>query len=220
MRASLLLFLAFLVSAGCATPSITSEGLVATRSNQLDEVYLRPNADFSAHRRVVIDAVPVQFRSDWLTRRHAYNRLQEPYPPYQDPQATARDLGAITQAGLAEAFAARGYEVVRAPGPGVLQISARITELFINAPDRLSSSMRATLTRDAGQATLSLEARDPGGVLLARIEHHGIAREVTRLSVADDASNRLWLDTMLRRWAVNCAAQFGASRRTEISLAR
>ena len=62
----------FLISAGCATPPATSDGLVAARSSMLDELYLRPNADLSAYRRVVIDAVPVQFRSDYLSQRHGW----------------------------------------------------------------------------------------------------------------------------------------------------
>src|SRR6266545_4624477 len=47
-----------------ATPP-TYEGLVSVRSWNLDELYLRPNADLASYRKVVIDPVQVRFREDW-----------------------------------------------------------------------------------------------------------------------------------------------------------
>jgi len=41
------------------------EGLVAVRSWNLDEVTLRPNADLAAYRKVLIDPVRAEVRSDW-----------------------------------------------------------------------------------------------------------------------------------------------------------
>src|SRR5437016_14484656 len=75
-----------LAAAGCATPEgakpATNEGLVPVHSANVDELYLRPNADLSGYRRVLIDPVSVEFPRDWLTQRHAYNRIQAPsvYP--------------------------------------------------------------------------------------------------------------------------------------------
>ena len=70
-----------------------------------------------------------------------------------------------------------------------------------------------TFTRDAGQATLLLEARDAvTGTLLARVVHHGIAREISRINPASDVSNRFWFDTLFRRWAADCIAEFEAGR--------
>jgi hypothetical protein len=37
--------------------------------------------------------------------------------------------------------------------------------------------------------------------------HRGIAREVARINLASDTSNRMWLDTMLWRWAANSVAE-------------
>jgi hypothetical protein len=70
-----------------------------------------------------------------------------------------------------------------------------------------------TFTRDAGQATLVLEARDAvTGALLARVMHHGIAREISRINTAGDVSNRFWFDTLFKRWAADCIAEFEAGR--------
>src|SRR5260370_1151094 len=146
MRARFCLCLAF-VAAGCAAPLATSpEGLVPVSSSKVDEFYVRPNADLAGYRKVFIEPVPVQFRSDYESQRHGLNYLlaQPMYHPYQDAETLAADMAGLMQASLADAFRAARYDVVAAPGPGVLRVSAKISELFINAPDRLSSSVRTT----------------------------------------------------------------------------
>jgi len=122
------------------------------------------------------------------------------------------------QADLADAFRAAGYEPVAVAGPGVLRVSAKVDELFVNAPERLFTARQAT--RDAGQAKLSLEVRDSvSGMVLARVEHFVIAREALRVNPADDVSNRMWMDVAFRRFASNCVGAFGAARRTAVTLA-
>lgn len=221
MRALICLCLA-LVATGCAVlPSTSPDGLVAVASSKVDELYLRPNSDIAGYRKVLLDPVPVQFRADYLSQRHGLNYLlaQPMYRPYQDADAVAADMANLMQASLADAFKSRGYEVVAAPGPGVLRVSARISELFINAPDRLSSSVARTFNRDTGQAILSLEARDAvSGSILARVIHRNIVREVRRFNMADDSTNRFWFETAFRRWAANVIGEFGSSHRTAVSL--
>ena len=208
---------------GCATqPMVTPDGLVSERSTKFDELYLRPNADLSAYRRALIEPVPVKFAKDYLTRQHGLNHLlaQPLDKPYQDPDAVAQDMAAVMQAALRDAFRAAHYEIVDAPAPGALRISARVDELYINAPDEMSSSVKATLNRDTGQATLSLDAVDSTtGQVLARVVHRTIVREATRANLADDTTNRFWLETAFRRWASSVATEFGAPRRVQVSLA-
>jgi uncharacterized protein DUF3313 len=211
-----------LIIAGCATQPPTADGLVFAPTGKFDEMYLRPNADLPAYRRVLIEPVPVKFRSDYLTQRHGSNALlAEPrYKPYQDTASVAQDFSALMQASLIDAFRAANYEIVEAAGPGVLRISARIDELFINAPDRLSSSVRATFNRDTGQATLSLEATDAvSAAVLARVIHRNLVREATRANVADDTTNRFWFETAFRRWAANVTTELAAVQPSAVSAA-
>ena len=56
--------LAFCVVAFVAAPSqaasqATQDGLVSVRSWNLDELYLRPNADLASYRKIMIDPVQV-----------------------------------------------------------------------------------------------------------------------------------------------------------------
>lgn len=220
MRALFTLAVLLTIS-GCAEqPVVTSDGLVSEHSGKFDELYLRPNGDLLAYRRVLVEPVPVKFRNDYLSRQHGYNALlaQPLHKPYQDPEAIAQDMSALMQARLVDAFRAANYQVVDERGPGVLRISARIDELYINAPDEMSSTVRATFNRDTGQGTFSLEAADSvTGNVLARIINRKIVREVARANLANDTTNRFWLETAFQRWAKDVATEFGAARRTQVS---
>lgn len=219
MRALLVLAL-LLGIAACATESkVTSDGLRSEQSGKFDELYVRPNAALSAYRRVFIEPVPVQLASDFVTRRHGLNHLlaQPLHKPYQDPEALAQDLSTLMHSSLVDAFRAANYEIVEERGPGVLRIAARIDELYINAPDQMSSTVRATVNRDTGQGTFSLEAADSAtGNVLARVINRKIVREVTRANLANDTTNRFWLETAFRRWAKDVTTEFGAAH-TQVS---
>jgi hypothetical protein len=219
MRA--LFTLVVLLVAACATETKTTDGLVSVPSSKFDDLYLRPQADLSTYRAVLIEPVAVKFRSDFLTRKHGYNHLlaQPLHKPYQDPDSLAQDLASLMQASLVDAFRRANYEIAATPGPGVLRIAARIDELYVNAPDEMSSSVRVAFNRDTGQALLLLNASDSvSGDMLARIAHLNIVREVTRANLADDTTNRFWFETAFRRWAGSVTDAFGTSRRTTVSL--
>ncbi len=217
LRAFFVLCVAVLGAAACAaqpqTPSEGArEGLVAVQSRNLDELYLRPNADLAAYRKVLIDPVRAEIRGDWLKNLNYTRNVSRRVGP-DDAQRIAADMASTLESTLAETYKARGYEIAAAPEPGVLRVSTRIADLYVNAPDRFSPWTVKTFTRDAGQATLLLEARDAvGGTLLARVVHHGIAREISRINMAGDVSNRFWFEVLFRRWTADCIAEFEAGR--------
>jgi hypothetical protein len=208
---------AVLGGAACAAePQAASqpagEGLVAVQSRNLDELYLRPNVDLAGYRKVLIDPVRAEVRSDWQKNLN-YSRNVSRWVGPDDAKRTAAEAAASLESIVTQTFKERGYEIATAPEPGVLRLSARIADLYVNAPDRYSPWTVKTFTRDAGQATLVLEARDAvTGALLARVVHHGTAREISRINPASDVSNRFWFDTLFRRWAADCIAEFEAGR--------
>ena len=188
------------------------EGLVALQSWNLDELYLRPNAELAGYRKVLIDPVRAEVSSDWLKNLN-YTRNVSRWVGPDDAKRMAAEAAASLESILAETFKARGYEIATAAEPGVLRLSPSIADLYVNAPDRYSPWNTKTFTRDAGQATLVLEARDAvSGALLARVLHHGTAREISRINPASDVSNRFWFDTLFKRWASDCITEFEAGR--------
>ena len=217
LRAFFIPCVAVLGAAACATqPQAPSramdEGLVAVQSRNLDELYLRPNADLAGYRKVLIEPVRAEIRSDWQKNLN-YTRNVSRWVGPDDAKRIAADAAASLENILAETYKARGYEIAAAAEPGVLRLTASIADLYVNAPDRYSPWTVKTFTRDAGQATLVLEARDAvTGALLARVVHHAIAREISRINAATDVSNRFWFETLFNRWAADCIAEFEAGR--------
>lgn len=188
------------------------DGLIPVESRWLDQLRLHPDADLAGYRKIVIDPVQVEFRDDWLKNMNYRTRDPSRWLGKDDARRIAEDAAAGLRDSVAEAFKARGYEIVAAPESGVLRLSLSATDLDVFAPDRLSPWRTKTFTRDAGQATLLLEARDAvSGTLLGRVVHHGRAQQMGRLERATDVSNRFWFDTLFGRWAANCVAAFEAS---------
>jgi hypothetical protein len=205
-----------------AADAATSDGLVSVRSWNVDELYLRPRADLSAYRSVVIDPVQVSFRKDW-------NR------EFQDPHASLRrlsqdDVRRISdetatglQNALADAFRAKGYTIATVPGPGVLRLSPTLTNVYVNAvEDMYQGGTTRSFTKDAGEATLLLDVRDSAnGALLGRVVDRRTAQEtkgqfaqhqdVTR---SPRVTSNFWMEDLFRKWSGICVQELGETRRS------
>lgn len=181
---------------------------VRRASASLDAVYVRPYAEPRAYRKVFVAPVTVSLRSGEVGQRPAYNPRPGGYLASEDPELLRVAMAEAVHRSLVEAFTAAGYEIVGAPEADSLHVEARASDLFINAPESLSSSPQKMLVREFGDARLLLEARDArSGVVLERISHHAIARSGTALAAADDVLNRMAFDALFRRWAEKCAAE-------------
>lgn len=222
-RTALLALLFSGLTAGCATapseapqaPKAGADGLVGVSSGRVDQLYVRPGSDIAGYRKVLLDPVVVELNSDWAKQRHGSNyRIQPIYPRYKDADEVTRETAAAVSTSLAKAFRASGFEVVETPASDVMRVSAKVSDLFINAPDIVSPGYTKNATRDAGDAYLALDARDStNGKALAKVQHHAIARETPRGSVANDPANTLWMETLFQRWADNCATEIALAQR-------
>lgn len=200
-----LFFVSALVAGAChAASQANLDGLVEVRSRQLDQVKLRPLADFAAYRQVLIETVAVNVRTAANTNERFLRRM-----PPEEAKEVADAAAASVHNALVEAFKARGYEISAAAAPGVLRLSPRVVELVANAAGDGRATF--TFTREAGEATLILEARDAmSGALLAHIAHHGVASQTPGLTRANAVTTRFWFEAFFSRWAASSA---GALRR-------
>jgi len=226
MRLNALLVLAALTIVATVLP-ITSpaadqgppDGLVPVRSFYLDQLYVRPDSDLAGYRKVVIDPVQIAFRSDWNQSEQDYKGKTRRLLAH-DVEAIAEDMTATLQRSVEEAFKARGFEIVAAAGPGVLRLTASAEDLYVNAPDETPPGQTRYLTKDAGEATLILQARDSSsGQLLARVVDHRISRESAGVQPRDlrrttNVASNFWFDETFRRWATDCAKAFEAAKAT------
>src|SRR6266568_2624013 len=182
----------------------TYEGLVKVESKKLSEVYLLPDTDFRGYTKVMIDPVQVSFHKDWMKNmnrgRGASRRINS-----QDAQGIADAMRSGFEGIFTAAFETKGYQVVTAPAPDVLRLSPAVVNLYINAPDPMGAGGGRTYTVEAGEATLTLAARDSTtgallGVALDRRQTSGSGRP----TVASSVSNRSEFEELFKRWADIC----------------
>ena len=215
MKLQVLLVFSIVSLAGTAfgavgpTAPVMHDGLVPVQSRNLDKFYVRPDTNLAGYSKVMIDPVQVEFSKEWygsVNDSRYVARIRS-----EDAQRIADETTSNAGSIIADAFKARGYEIATAPGAGVLRLSPRVTELYVNAPDVFPPGVTRSFARDAGEATLVLEARDAvSGTLLAVIVDHGTAQDMMRFTQATNVSNTFWFDGLYKRWATNSVAELEA----------
>jgi uncharacterized protein DUF3313 len=200
------------ISVNAAAPA-SSEGLVQVKTKTLSEFYLRPQAGLANYRQVMIDPAHAEFQKGWLKGINSTRDVTRWLSP-DDAKTITDDMAASLGKTVAAEFAARGYQIVAAPGPGVLRLSPAVTDLFVNAPNGYFPGIqRQFVYQEGGTATLQLEARDAvTGTLVALVVDRDTAREVKRINETTSVQNNFWFDAMFRQWAANCVKEFEAAK--------
>lgn len=147
-----------------------AEGLVPVKARNVDKAWLLPGADFRPYRKVLLKKAEVAFQKGWLRDMNS-NRVSK---VNNVTQADAMKVVEAVRVGFdaiwAEAFRKSGYEVVAAPGEGVLEVSPRVVDLYLNSAEPPSSGISRSYTVQSGEATLHLDVRDSRlGTLMGRI---------------------------------------------------
>ncbi|HEX4739602.1 MAG TPA: DUF3313 family protein [Allosphingosinicella sp.] len=144
------------------------DGLMLVKSKRLENVYLLPGADFRIYTKVMLDPPEVSFRKNW--QRDTNNGTRSLARRVSD--RAARDILDEAQKRFqrifAEAFQKAGFEIVSEPGEDVLRVSTALVNLDVQAPES-TAARTYTFTREAGQATVLVQAKDSlSGQLLGR----------------------------------------------------
>lgn len=194
-----------------AAETTSWDNLVEVDAKGFDTAFVAPGTDFSIYTKVMIEPAEAAFRRNWL---RDYNSGAAPGARLTEADAAAM-LGDVRSGFteiFTEAYAEAGYTVVTAPGPDVLLIRTSILDLDIAAPD-VATGRGKTFAKEAGQATLVIEARDAMSGAI-------IARGVDKRDVGDSAfmiertsvSNRSDFAQVFRRWAKMSAEALGNLR--------
>ena len=140
------------------------DGLERKKVKGLDNVYVRPNVQFTPYKSVILDATQVEFSKNWEKSFDFHDR-----PQASDMERIKRALSELMHERFLKELVDHGYTVVDAPAEDTLRVGTAIIDLFINAPDTQDPGITKSYTTSAGRMTLVLEARDgPTGQLLAR----------------------------------------------------
>ena len=189
---------------GCATspaPRPEADGLVLQPSRTFDEVYLRPGANFKSYGNITLQPVQVAFDKDWDpndTQPDIARRLSA-----EDIQKLKDEMATEFRRIFVEELTASGYEVVDQPAPGSLVTAPALTDVYINAPDKMAPGRSRTYTMESGRMTLTMELRDgDNGQLVGRVVDRKIGDNFGRLELTDSVTNSADFRRAVRNWAV------------------
>jgi hypothetical protein len=195
------LLLAVSVPATGAKPPDTWDGLLRVGSTKLDSVYLLPGADFRTYNKVMLDPTEIAFRKNWQRDQNTAQINTDTRISNSDAREILERAKTDFDKVFAEAYQKAGYQVVTTPGPDVLRVSTAVINLDVVAPDTMSAGRSWTFSREAGSATLVLEARDSqtGAVLGRAVDARstGDSRPYIRNSVTNSSE----FEALFKRWA-------------------
>lgn len=186
-----------------AKPPAEWDGLVKVKAKRFELVYLRPGADFRGYTKVILDPTEIAFEKNW---KRDYNSSSAS----SSLQVSDRDIARMADEGrkgaaeiLQKAYAAGGYPVVSEPAADVLRVRTALIDITVTSPDTDSPGIVRSYSRDAGGATLVVEARDSmTGALLGRAVD---SRTIDDFSMEwrNRVTNRQDFSRQIETWAKN-----------------
>jgi hypothetical protein len=192
-------------------PDTTEDGLKLVKVKGIELAYKREGATLATYKRIILDPTDVAFSKDFNPER-----------PGSHIKISQRERDDI-RAGLAklfnETFAAEmkkgGIDVVTEPAPDVLRVTAKLVDVYVNAPDVASASRGRTYVMNAGKMTLVIELKDSEtGAVLARAADRAKAREQMQMTWADKSWNADEARGMITAWAKILRERFEAMRKS------
>lgn len=192
--------LAAATMAGAASPPETWDGLEYRKTKGLDAVYVRPGVEIKVYRNLVLAPVQVAFDKDWDPNRQT--RGADRRMSADDMQEIRDDMASEFRRIFGEELAAAGYDVVAKPLDDTLVIAAGLADVYINAPDKMTSGRSHTYTLNAGRMTLVMELRDgPTGQLLGRVVDRYAGKETGYATIANKVTNSAEFRQAVTAWA-------------------
>lgn len=193
-----------------AASAWSNDGLQQKRVKGLDLVYVRPGADLSGYRRVLVNPVSVAFRRDW-ERQAAIptgSRIST-----GDTLRIKEDMARVVHDQVVRELSKSGYTLASAPGADVLEINVRVADLYLNAPDIQGASPTRSYTTFFGEMTMIAELRDSTtGATVMRILDRTIGRDLGILRPTTRVENATEVGLAASAWARALSRELGQAR--------
>jgi hypothetical protein len=214
MKARSLILVSLLYAAGCsqgivlAPPpeaDISFDGLVRVESSKIQNVWINPDVDLARYSRFLLDDIDLEFRVPRRDESSA-SRLRE-FPLSDDDK---RSLTEVAGRAFGDELSQSEY-LVRTddPGPDVLRIHVRLTDIVALAPSEPdpnrnidAASMSEGFVSSVGEATLVGEFFDSTtGGIVARVVERRAAKQAVGGIHASRTNN--WAEVVpgFERWA-------------------
>ncbi|EJL34164.1 DUF3313 family protein [Novosphingobium sp. AP12] len=196
-----------------ATPAFSAkapdtwDGLLHVPSKKMGAVYLQANADFRVYSKVMLDPTQIAFRKNWERDHNTLSAMGS--ISNEQAQRILDQAKAGFQKLFVDAYQKAGYEVVQQGGPGVLRVATAVVDLDVTSPDTMSAGRTWTFSKDAGSATLVLEARDSQtGAILGRAVDKRALDDVQPY-IRNSVTNGSEFEQLFASWAKKSAAGLG-----------
>ena len=177
------------------------DGLVQVKPKRMDAAYLLPGADFRQYTKLMIDPTEVALQKDWQKRINSDRRLSGRVDDEQAQKILAAARANFDDV-FVEEFTRAGYTIAKEPAPDVLRLSTAVVNLYVNAPDTMTSARSYSFTTEAGEATLILEARDSlTNALLGRAIDRRETQGAAGLQRSTSVTNQAEFRALFRQWA-------------------
>jgi hypothetical protein len=177
--------------------AMSADGLKKANVKGLDLVYTLPEASLSAYKKVKLDPVDVTFRKDWKPDRPG-SRLKM---STGEIQAIRDGVAKIVHDEYAKAITKAGFPLVNEAGPDVLQVKAKVLNLYVNAPDTKQAGVK-TFTVSSGEMTLLAELSDSEtGQILARAVDREEGRNTGMIQMSNSVMNAGDAQMIAAKWA-------------------
>jgi len=175
--------------ASAAAEARDDTGLVRVHDQRVDHLFVLPEADFASFNKVHLEPVDVSFSERWnpnSSRNSPGSRRLSP----TDIEQLKSTIASEFEKTVARALMNGGYMLVDENGPGVLQVTPMIVNLYISAPSRQTRGNARIYVANTGHMTLVATVRDSvTGENLAKIVDTQRGRGTGRLELATSVSN-------------------------------
>jgi|tagenome__1003787_1003787.scaffolds.fasta_scaffold20838833_1 hypothetical protein len=190
----------FCLSGPAAAVPADWDGLARVPAKTVDNLYLRPGADFRAYNAIVLDPVEVSFRKGWQKEINNSRRGLQRVSDAQVRRVIDEAQGQLRST-FEKRFQQVGLQVVPAPSENALRVFVGIANVSVEAPEMTGRSK--SYSSQAGRAVLVVEVRDSlSGELLGRAVDHGYAGDsLTSATWRTSASNWSDFGHLFDEWA-------------------
>lgn len=180
---------------------VTHDGLELLPDTEVALAYVKPGADFSGYKRIMILDTYVAFRKGWANeqRRNSINKVSN-----RDIERMKKEVAELFREVFVEELDTKGgYAVVETADTDVLLLRPAIIDLDVTAPDVRSASRSYNFAASAGAATLFLELYDSvSGEILARVMDRKAGSSTgSFMRWSNKVTNRAAARQVLGKWA-------------------
>ncbi len=164
VTAAAALQLAIPLATAAEEPMQEWDGLVHKYNDKLENVWVRPNVQFKAYKRVRLPPVDVTFAKDWDPNRGLRS------PTKEEIRNIRSGLAEMFHKEFAKQLAKGGYVLTDSNAEDVLIVHAALANLYVNGPEATNSDLARAQTMTTGRVSVVMQLSDSvTQQLLARV---------------------------------------------------